>query len=66
MRTALLILAIVGLAGCSQSPGYVQQGYTPNAVQPVLNPSVAAAPGPPADLPSGAAHKVCVTAVNLC
>lgn len=65
MRTALLTLAILGLAGCSQ-PDYVQQGYNPNAVQPIPNPSVAAVPGPPGDLPSGAAHKICVTAVNLC
>lgn len=66
MRTALFMLAILGLAACSQNPGYVQQGYNPNAVQPAPNPSVAAVPGPPGDLPTGAAHKVCVTAVNLC
>jgi len=66
MRTTLLALAILGLAACSQNPAYVQQGYNPNAVQPVPNPSVATVPGPPGDLPSGAAHKVCFTAVNLC
>jgi hypothetical protein len=66
MRMALLALALLGLAACSPSPDYVQQGYNPNAAAPVPNPSVAAVPGPPADLPSGAAHKVCVTAVNLC
>ena len=66
MRTALLTLAILGLAACSQNPDYVQQGYNPNAVQAVPNPSVATVPGPPGDLPNGAAHKICVTAVNLC
>jgi hypothetical protein len=66
MRTALLILAILGLAACTQKADLVQQGYNPNAVRPVPNPSIAAIPGPPADLPTGAGHKVYVTAINLC
>jgi hypothetical protein len=66
MRTALMMLAILGLAACSQTPDYVQQGYNPNAVRPIPYPSVAAVPGPPGDLPTGQARKVCVTAVNLC
>ena len=66
MRTALLTLAVLGLAACGQNPDSGRQGYNPNALRPVPNPSVATVPGPPGDLPSGAAHKICVTAVNLC
>lgn len=65
MRTALMMLAILGLAACSQTPDYARQGYNP-AVQPIPRPSIAAVPAPPSDLPSGQPHKVCQTTVNLC
>jgi hypothetical protein len=68
MRTALLILTVLGLAACSENPDYAQQGYNPHAVPPRVapGPTLATVPAPPGDLPSGAAHKVCVTAVSLC
>lgn len=66
MRTILMMLAILGLAACSQDPNDVQQGYNPNAVQPIPRSSVAAVPAPPSDLPTGQAHKVCMTTINLC
>jgi hypothetical protein len=64
MRTLLLTLALIGLGACAERPEVVQQGFNPEPA-PTVGPT-ANIGGPPADLPSGAAHKVCVTAVNLC
>jgi hypothetical protein len=64
MRVLLLALVTIGLGACTQEPNVVQQGFSPEPA-PIAG-SSADSVGPPADLPTGAAHKVCVTAVNLC
>jgi len=64
MRTLLLTLALLGLGACAERHDVIQQGFNPEPAPAVgANTNIV---GPPADLPSGAAHKVCVTAVNLC
>jgi hypothetical protein len=66
MRTLLMMLALLGLGACAERPDIVQQSFNPGPAPLVGNTAAAAVPGPPGDLPTGAAHKVCVTAVNLC
>ena len=66
MRTLILMLALLGLGACAERPDIVQQSFNPRPAQLVGKTAAEIVPGPPGDLPTGQAHKVCVTSVNLC